>query len=155
MDSSPRLALGGPVGSPSPARSRRTATRRWGLLADRGRRAAAALVLIASALVAGPDSSAGAQSLADPGLMVLEASARTLGDAERAIGERLALGYAGVVSAADVEALVRAVSRQQLANAFLGDQHLHTTEAVSRRALTDFLTRGTPLPREQTTPRPS
>ena len=69
-----------------------------------------------------------------------------LRDAEWALGARLALGYAGAVPAADVEALVREVSRRLHESASPSDQLLQTTEAVSRRALTDFLTRGTPLP---------
>ncbi len=78
--------------------------------------------------------------------MVVAPAATELRDAERALGARLALGYAGAVSAADVEALVREVGRQLREDASPSDQLLQTTEAVSRRALTDFLTRGTPLP---------
>ncbi|MGB3829199.1 MAG: hypothetical protein WA962_10530 [Ornithinimicrobium sp.] len=79
--------------------------------------------------------------------VVVEAPANTgLRDAERALGARLALGYAGAVPADDVEALVREVRRQLREDASPSDQLLQTTEAVSRSALTEFLTRGTPLP---------
>ena len=78
---------------------------------------------------------------------MVEAPADTgLRDAERALGARLALGYAGAVPAADVEALVQEVRRQLREDASPSDRLLQTTEAVSRCALTEFLTRGTPLP---------
>ncbi|WP_299444224.1 hypothetical protein [uncultured Phycicoccus sp.] len=104
-------------------------------------------MLVVSALVTGPAASASAEASATAQqTLVLPPAATGLSDAERALGARLALGYAGAVPAADVEALVREVSRHLRENASPEDQLLQTTEAVSRRALTDFLTRGTPLP---------
>lgn len=125
----------------------RTLRNRLDALVPRGKKAAAALVLVVSTLVAGPASSASAGAWAGSERMVVEAPADSgLRDAERALGARLALGYAGAVSAADAEALVREVRRQLCENALPSDQLLQTTEAVSRRALTEFLARGTPLP---------
>lgn len=106
-----------------------------------------ALVLAASTLVAGPAASAGAGTSPTSERLVVEAPGTTgLLDAERELAARLALGYAGAVSTADVESLVRQVSRRLREEASPSDQLSQTTEAVSRRALTDFLTRGTPLP---------
>ncbi|MGB7819522.1 MAG: hypothetical protein WBL35_12440 [Ornithinibacter sp.] len=131
----------------TPSTSRRRVPTRLGTLVPRGRSAAASLALVTSALVAGPASGASAAESATLERTVVVASASTeLRDAESALGARLALGYAGAVPAADVEALVREVSRQLHESASPSDQLLQTTEAVSRRALTDFLTRGTPLP---------
>lgn len=119
---------------------------RLGTLVPRGRRTAAALVLVASALVGGPAISASARTSATSERPVVVAPT-TIGlrDAERSLGARLALGYAGAVPTADVEALVREVGRQLREDASPSNQPLQTTEAVSRRALTDLLTRGTPL----------
>ncbi len=116
----------------------------------RGRGAAAVLVLlVAAATAAGPASPAAGGTSTTAQHTVVAAPATTgLSDAEQALGARLALGYAGAVPAADVEALVRQVGHQLRENASPRSQLLHTTEAISRRALTDFLTRGTPLPHE-------
>ncbi len=116
-------------------------------LAPRGKAVAAALVLAASALFAGPAAEATAQASQSRTHQLVEApGAVEQRDAERALGARLALGYAGAVPAADVEALVREVSRRLRQDASPSNQLPDTTEAVARRALTDFLTRGTPLP---------
>jgi len=147
MDSRRRPSPGPSATGVTPSTSVRTARTPLGTLVPRGRSAAAGFALVASALVSGPASGAGAAESATLEPTVVVASASTeLRDAEWALGARLALGYAGAVPAADVEALVREVSRQLHESASPSDQLLQTTEAVSRRALTDFLTRGTPLP---------
>ncbi len=147
MDVHRRSAPSPSAAPPAPSTSRRTVRNRLGALAPRGKRVATALVLVASALVESPASSATAATSATSEPLVVVAPETTgLRDAERALGARLALGYAGAVPAADVEALVREVSLELRADASPSHQLLQTTEAVSRRALTDFLTRGTPLP---------
>lgn len=138
------------VGHGAPARLgwRRVAAggrRRWPVPSPR--RAAAAIALIASTIVAGPADSTAADA---PGLGALttDESAHPY-RAEQALTARLAAGYAGAVPAADVEALLLAVSVRLRAEPRTAEAHLlDTAEAVSRRALTDFLTRGTPLPLE-------
>ncbi len=106
-----------------------------------------ALALVASTIFAGPVSSAAAVASSSPVRVVVGGQEATeSGDAERALGARLAAEYAGAVPAADVESLVRGVSRQLRRDASPADLLLHTTEAVSRRALTDFLARGVLLP---------
>lgn len=128
-----------------PRRAVRDRLRGWSAT---GKRAVVTFVLVGSALFAGqaPSATAAPAPLA-PVRMVLPTpgpSAET--DELRQLGARLALEYAGAVRAADVESLVRAVSRQLREVSSPPDRLLRTTEAVCRRALTDFLARGVPLP---------
>ncbi|MGB7981368.1 MAG: hypothetical protein WCF36_11325 [Candidatus Nanopelagicales bacterium] len=120
-----------------------------------GKRAAAAVVLVSSALLAGPSSSAAALAPSAPGALAPSArsglvaptpGATASRDAELALGARLATEYAGAVPAGDVESLVRSVSHQLRRDAKLADRLPHAIEAVCRRALTDFLAVGVPLP---------
>lgn len=110
-------------------------------------RAAAAFILAASSILAGPISSAAALAATEPaGVAATAPEATESRDAERALGARLATEYAGAVPADDVESLVRGVSRQLRRNAKLADRLPSGIEAVCRRALTDFLAVGVPLP---------
>ncbi len=116
-------------------------------LGARGKRAAVARVLAPSVLVAGPAApSTAAESPAAAYQVAEVAGALGLVDTERVLGARLASGYSGAVPAADVESLVQEVGRRLREEGSPASQLADTTEAVSRLALTDFLTRGTPLP---------
>ncbi|MGB7450266.1 MAG: hypothetical protein WA892_14230 [Ornithinimicrobium sp.] len=111
------------------------------------RASATALVLFVFAFVSSAASSATAlasTTVAQSAIGALETADPH--HAERALTDRLTAGYAGAVPAADVRALLSAVSVRLRDEPWASDDLLNTTEAVSRRALTDFLTRGTPLP---------
>ncbi len=111
------------------------------------KRAAAALVLVASTLFAGPPSSAAPLAPSEPaGLAATAPGATASRDAEQALSARLATEYAGAVPAPDVESLVRGVSQELRGSTTLADRLPYAIEAVCRRALTDFLAVGVPLP---------
>ncbi len=130
---------------------RRSASRRVlsnGLRAGlfRGKQAAAALVLLGSVLVAGPDTSAAAAAppVSMRPTVTAPDSSVTIGS-ERVLAARLAVEYAGAVPAVEVESLVHGVSRQLRRDASPPERLLRTVEAVCRSALTDHLARGTRL----------
>lgn len=103
--------------------------------------------MVGSTFFAGPVASATAAAPPTPIRVLAGAPGSTVSsDAERALGARLATEYAGAVPAADVETLVRRVSRQLRRDASPPERLLRTAEAVCRRALTDYLARGVPLP---------
>ncbi|GAB2777076.1 hypothetical protein GCM10027020_33040 [Nocardioides salsibiostraticola] len=115
--------------------------------ASRSKQAAVAVVLVGSTLFAGPVPTASAVSSPDPvRVMVAAPGAAVSSDAERALGARLAVEYSGAVPAADVESLVRRVSRRLRKDASPPERLLSTAEAICRRALTDYLARGVLLP---------
>ncbi len=114
---------------------------------SRGRQAVVALAFVASTLFAGPASPAVAlTSPSSVGTLVGAGESTGSVDEERGLGARLAVEYAGAVPAPDVESLVRAVGSRLRRDESPADLLPHTTEAVSRRALTDHLARGAPLP---------
>ena len=105
------------------------------------------MVLVGSTLFAGPVPVASAESSPDPvRAMVAAPGSAVSSEAERALGARLAVEYAGAVPAADVESLVRRVSRRLSKQASPPERLVQTTEAICRRALTDYLARGVLLP---------
>lgn len=135
-----------PVGSVA-SLSRRWIGDRRGLWLSRGKQAVAALVLVNAAYFTGSASPAAASATpVQVDTTVTASEAASPGDLERALGARLATEYTGAVPAGDVESLVRGVGRQLRREASPPERLLHTTEAVCRRALTDFLARGVPLP---------
>ncbi len=146
-----RRSLSGP---PSVEPSARRAYRRLPLramsgVAVRGRRFAAtvAMALVTSTLLVTPVLSADA---ATPAVALRARDPSPAGavstSPEMLLSARLATEYAGAVPAASVESLVRGVSRQLRRDASPPERLLRTTEAVCRRALTDFLARGVRLP---------
>ena len=74
------------------------------------------------------------------------ASAHTGSDVVE-LAQALQVEYAGAVPAEEVSALVRGVAARLEADGPGARLLLRTTEAASRRALTDHLARGVPLPR--------
>lgn len=102
-----------------------------------------ALVLIGSGFFAGPAPAAFA---APDRSLAAAPTTLVVTEPERALGAHLAVEYAGAVPAVDVESLVREVSRQLRQDSSPPARLLATTEAVCRRALTDYLARGVPLP---------
>lgn len=119
-------------------------TRRW---RARSKQVVAAFVLVASTSFVGLASPADAiVSPVTPHRLASRLEAAVPSDAERALGARLAMQYSGAVPAADVELLVRRVGLRLRAEASPSQRLLRTTEAVARRALTDYLARGVPLP---------
>ena len=109
--------------------------------------------MAASLALAGPLAPAGAtapaaSSASGPATAVATAT-RTVGvsaEAEQALVDRLTVEYVGAVGSDDVDTLVAAVLRDLRAAASPAEHLLRTTEAVCRRALTDYLARGTLLP---------
>lgn len=113
----------------------------------RAKQSAVALLLVGSTFFAGigPSIAAAASPALDRAVGTAPESAMA-SDAEQALGGRLALEYAGAVPAAEVKALVGRVSRRLRRDSSPPERLLHTAEAVCRRALTDYLARGVPLP---------
>jgi hypothetical protein len=101
--------------------------------------------MVGAALLAGPLPAAEAgptTSAPAPGLV--EEAAGSTGLAE--LAEALSVEYTGAVPAGQVAATVHGVASQLRADAPAPALLLRTTEAASRRALTDHLARGVPLP---------
>lgn len=142
-----------PPGSPSEgglehSGSHRAVADRLSVWTARSKRTAVAFVLVGSAFFAGPvpvATAGGTGSYSGNGT-VAAPEANDSSDAERTLGERLAVEYAGAVPAADVESLVRRVSRQLRREASPPERLLGTSEAICRRALTDYLARRVQLP---------
>lgn len=125
---------------------------RWHAWTARSKQGVVALVLVGSAVFAGPVPDAAAEA---PGRVTSTATTFDTGgertdendnDGEQALGALLAVEYAGAVAAPDVEALVCRVARRLRLDASPPELLLRTTEAVCRRALTDFLARRVALP---------
>ncbi|QYJ02649.1 hypothetical protein KUV85_09875 [Nocardioides panacisoli] len=119
-------------------RTRRHPSASW---RTRGRRAAAALALTAATLVAG---AAPSSALAPDGALAAPAASESTG--EESLRARLTAEYAGAVPAADVASLVAGVTDRLQQDASPTERLLRTAEAICRRALTDHLARGVPLP---------
>ena len=126
-----------------PRRSTRVAGR-LRVLSQRGKRAAVTAALVGATLIAGPLPAAEATTTA-PATSLLDGD-RVSAKQEDELAAGLAAEYIGAVPAADVTGLVHRVSRQLRADGSPPRLLLRTTEAVSRRALTDHLARGVPLP---------
>ena len=109
------------------------------------RSAAVAVVLIGATLVSTP-APAGAESAPQTPLRVTGASSSPASWSEqRMLGRSLATEYAGAVPAVEVRALVLRVTAQLQREASPSEHLMRTVEAVCRRALTDYLARGTSL----------
>ena len=114
-----------------------------------GKQAAVALALVGSTVFAGPVPQAAAAPSAPSSDRLASSTTPDAADeneGEQALGALLATEYAGAVTAPDVEALVRRVGHRLRQDASPPERLLRTTEAVSRRALTDFLARRVALP---------
>lgn len=121
---------------------------RAGEVSRRGRRAAATVLLVGATLLAGPLPAAGATPATAPGLVAGDVSRDgAAGSDVVELAEALQVEYAGAVPAEEVSALVRAVAARLETDGPGAGLLLRTTEAASRRALTDHLGRGVPLPR--------
>ncbi|MEP7739044.1 hypothetical protein ABKW28_15430 [Nocardioides sp. 31GB23] len=122
---------------------------RAGEVSRRGRRAAATVLLVGATLLAGPLPAAGAATPATaPGLVAGDVSRDgAAGSDVVELAEALQVEYAGAVPAEEVSALVRGVAARLEIDGPGAGLLLRTTEAASRRALTDHLARGVPLPR--------
>lgn len=145
MNSTPGTSRSGgqPRSHARPVAADRPLRWRWRL-----RQAAVALVLVGSTVFTGPTPSASAAITAPDPVRVLVATpdASVSNDADRILGARLAVEYAGAVPARDVESLVRRVSRRLRVEGSPSERLLGTCEAICRRALTDYLARGVVLP---------
>lgn len=129
----------------SAARPRRTARLAAALrsVPARGRRAAVTAALVGATLLAGPLPAAEAGTAASASVPVVDGATPA---AEDELAAGLAAEYTGAVDAQDVTALVHGVARRLQAESLPPRLALRTAEAVSRRALTDHLARGTALP---------
>ncbi|MDO3395210.1 hypothetical protein QWJ41_05735 [Nocardioides sp. SOB44] len=129
----------------SPARPRRSARVAAAIrsVPGRGKRAAVTVALVGATVLAGPLPAAEADGATAASYPVVDEVA-TAAEDELAAG--LAAEYTGAVDGHDVTALVHGVSRRLQGEALSPRLTLLTTEAVSRRALTDHLARGTALP---------
>lgn len=108
----------------------------------RGKRAAVTVALVGATLLAGPLPAAEAGATTSASTLLVDETATT---AEDELAAGLAAEYTGAVDAQEVAELVRGVSRRLEGEALSPRLALLTTEAVSRRALTDHLGRGTAL----------